>query len=54
MIWTRRGRVLTYLAMTAGVVIVLFPYYWLTVMASNTTSEIYASPPRLTGIPPEL
>ena len=48
MIWTRRGRVLTYLAMTAGVVIVLFPYYWLTVMASNTTSEIYASPPRLT------
>ena len=48
MIWTRRGRVITYVAMTAGAVILLFPYYWLTVMASNTTADIYASPPRLT------
>jgi cellobiose transport system permease protein len=47
-IWSRRGRVITYLAMTAGAVILLFPYYWLTVMASNTTADIYAYPPRLT------
>jgi cellobiose transport system permease protein len=48
MMFTRRGRVLTYVAMTVGALIMLAPYYWLVVMASNTTDKIYASPPTLT------
>lgn len=47
MISTRRGRLLTYGALTIGALILLFPYYWLAVMASNTTSDIYATPPKL-------
>jgi cellobiose transport system permease protein len=46
--FSKRGRVITYLAMTVGAVIMLLPYYWLVVMASNTTDQIYASPPTLT------
>ncbi|MFE4666472.1 carbohydrate ABC transporter permease [Streptomyces sp. NPDC056716] len=42
-----RGRVLTYAALLIGAVITLFPYYWMAVMASNTTGDIYASPPKL-------
>jgi cellobiose transport system permease protein len=42
-----RGRILTYGALIVGALITVFPYYWLTVMASNTTSDIYASPPKL-------
>lgn len=45
---TRRARVLTLVALIAGALITLFPYYWLAVMASNTTADIYATPPRLT------
>jgi cellobiose transport system permease protein len=33
--------------LAAGAVISLFPLYWLVVMASNTTSDIYKSPPVL-------
>ncbi len=33
------------MALTTGAVISLFPLYWLFVMASNTTSDIYKSPP---------
>jgi cellobiose transport system permease protein len=47
MMFSKRGRVITYLAMTVGAVIMLLPYYWLVVMASNTTDQIYASPPTL-------
>ncbi|MGW3622271.1 carbohydrate ABC transporter permease [Streptomyces sp. NPDC000880] len=42
-----RGRILTYGALGIGALITLFPYYWLTVMASNTTADIYSSPPKL-------
>jgi cellobiose transport system permease protein len=31
-----------------GVVISLFPFYWTVVMATNTTSDIYRFPPKLT------
>jgi len=48
MMFSRRGRIVTYVALTAGAVIMLLPYYWLAVMASNTTDQIYASPPTLT------
>lgn len=34
-----------YALLTAGALISLFPLYWLVVMASNTTSDIYKSPP---------
>lgn len=39
------GRVLLYGVLTAGAVISLFPLYWLVVMASNSTSDIYTTPP---------
>jgi cellobiose transport system permease protein len=42
---TRAGRIVTYTALTVGALITLFPYYWLVVMASNTTADIYSSPP---------
>ncbi len=45
----RRGpgapRVVLYTLLTIGAVISIFPLYWLFVMASNTTSDIYKSPP---------
>jgi len=39
------GRVLLYGVLSAGAVISLFPLYWLVVMASNSTSDIYTTPP---------
>jgi cellobiose transport system permease protein len=39
------SRVVLHLLLMAGVVVSLFPLYWLVVMASNTTSAIYTSPP---------
>ncbi|GLY47539.1 carbohydrate ABC transporter permease [Lentzea sp. NBRC 102530] len=39
------GTLLTYGAMVVGALITLFPYYQLAVMASNTTADIYSSPP---------
>ncbi|MET8829130.1 hypothetical protein ABZX40_25550 [Streptomyces sp. NPDC004610] len=44
---TTRGRILTYAALLTGALITLFPYYWMAVMASNTTGDIYSAPPRL-------
>jgi cellobiose transport system permease protein len=34
--------------LAVGAVITLFPYYWLAVMATNTTSDIFTTPPKLT------
>jgi len=48
MITTRAGRIVTYTALTLGALVTLFPYYWLVVMASNTTADIYSSPPTWT------
>ncbi|MXS75665.1 MULTISPECIES: carbohydrate ABC transporter permease [unclassified Microbacterium] len=39
------GRVLLYGGLTFGAIISLFPLYWLVVMASNSTSDIYTTPP---------
>ncbi|MEV0844911.1 carbohydrate ABC transporter permease [Streptomyces sp. NPDC049954] len=44
---TTRGRILTYAALVVGALVTLFPYYWLVVMASNDTSDVYATPPKL-------
>lgn len=45
----RRGpgasRVVLYTLLTIGALVSVFPLYWLFVMASNTTSDIYKSPP---------
>lgn len=43
----RPGRVALYVLLSFGAVVSLFPLYWLFVMASNTTSAIYKSPPTL-------
>jgi cellobiose transport system permease protein len=44
----RRPRKLgLYLMLTSGALLSVFPLYWLTVIASNTTSDIYKSPPKL-------
>ena len=42
---TSASRTLLYVALIAGAIISLFPLYWLVVMASNSTSDIYKSPP---------
>jgi len=39
------GRVLLYGILSVGAFISLFPLYWLVVMASNSTSDIYTTPP---------
>ncbi|MCJ1715527.1 carbohydrate ABC transporter permease [Microbacterium sp. M1A1_1b] len=39
------SRVVLYTLLTLGAVVSIFPLYWLFVMASNTTSDIYKSPP---------
>lgn len=43
----RPGRVALYVLLGFGAAVSLFPLYWLFVMASNTTSAIYKSPPTL-------
>lgn len=48
MITSRREKIVTYVALTIGALLLLFPYYWLAVMASNETAAIYTSPPTLT------
>lgn len=41
------GKALIYLGLLVGLVLSIFPFYWLIVMATGTTSDIYAYPPRL-------
>jgi hypothetical protein len=40
--------VLPHVLLGAGVVVSLFPFYWMIVMATNTTEAIYRFPPKLT------
>ena len=44
---TPPSRVMLHVLLAAGAVVSLFPLYWLVVMASNSTSDIYKSPPVL-------
>jgi cellobiose transport system permease protein len=48
MISTWRGRLTGGILLLIGAVIILFPYYWLVVMATNTTGDIFTTPPKLT------
>jgi cellobiose transport system permease protein len=41
-------KAMLHLALIAGVAVSVFPFYWLTVMATSTTSDIYRFPPKLT------
>ena len=41
------GKLLFHVVLLLGVIASLFPFYWLIVMATGTTSDIYAYPPRL-------
>lgn len=43
----RRRRLGLYLMLGSGALLSVFPLYWLLVIASNTTSDIYKSPPKL-------
>lgn len=44
---SRRSRVAVRVVLLLGVLVSLFPFYWLVVMASITTQEILRFPPRL-------
>lgn len=41
------GRVVTHGCIIIGVVFALFPFYWLLVMSTSTTAQIFGYPPRL-------
>lgn len=44
---SRVSRILTHAVLILGVLISIFPFYWMLVMATNTTSDIFAYPPKL-------
>jgi cellobiose transport system permease protein len=44
--WLRRQA--PHVVLGLGVVVSLFPFYWMLVMATNTTNDIYRFPPKLT------
>jgi cellobiose transport system permease protein len=41
------GRVVTHLCLVVGVLLSVFPFYWLLVMSTRTTGEIFGFPPKL-------
>lgn len=44
---TRTQRIITHVLLLIGLVISVFPFYWMIVMATNTTSDIYRVPPKI-------
>lgn len=44
---SRWSRVIVEIALLLGLIISIFPFYWMIVMATNTTSDIYRVPPKL-------
>lgn len=42
------GIVVTQVIVILGVLLSIFPFYWLVVMSTNTTAEIFGFPPKLT------
>ena len=44
----RPGRAGIHVVLATGVLISFFPFYWMVVMATNTTADIYRYPPKLT------
>lgn len=44
---TLSGRILTHALLLVGVALSVFPFYWLMVMSTNTTADIFGYPPKL-------
>lgn len=44
---TLLGRILTHALLLVGVALSVFPFYWLMVMSTNTTADIFGYPPKL-------
>lgn len=44
---SRTRGVVSHLVLLIGVVVSIFPFYWMIVMASNTTPDIFSYPPKL-------
>ena len=44
---SRVARIVTHLAILVGVFLSIFPFYWLVVMATSSTAEIFGYPPKL-------
>lgn len=44
---SRVGRIVLHVLLLVGLVASIFPFYWMAVMATNTTSDIYHVPPKL-------
>lgn len=42
------GRVVTHLCLVVGVLLSAFPFYWLVVMSTRSTGDIFGFPPQLT------
>ncbi|MET4783463.1 carbohydrate ABC transporter permease [Glaciihabitans sp. UYNi722] len=49
----RLGAAVTHLVVIIGVLLSIFPFYWLVVMSTNSTADIFGFPPKLT-FGPEL
>lgn len=43
----RMKRVLVHILLLFGVLVSIFPFYWLIVMATNSTEDVFAYPPKL-------
>jgi cellobiose transport system permease protein len=41
------GRISSHILLMLGVIVFAFPFYWLVVMATSSTADIFTSPPRL-------
>jgi cellobiose transport system permease protein len=42
------ARLVTHLCLVVGVLLSIFPFYWLLVMSTSTTADIFGYPPKLT------
>jgi cellobiose transport system permease protein len=42
------GKLVTHLCVLVGVLLSIFPFYWLLVMSTSTTADIFGYPPKLT------
>jgi cellobiose transport system permease protein len=42
----RLGRIVTHAVLIVGVLVSVFPFYWMLVMATNSTSDVFRFPPK--------
>lgn len=53
-IWKRRWDILTYAALTAWLLFVLFPLYWIFTMSLKQPNEVFSYPPKFFNFEPTL